>query len=384
MTDAVDRQWHGPLTPAPRGRGAGFNPGNRHERVRLTLDGEHLDHDLAQRADEARERGVDAPDLAPPSVATTILDDSTRTIINPVESPDLGFRWTVNPYRGCEHGCVYCYARPTHENLGMSSGLDFETKIVAKRDAAELLAKELRRERWMGEPFMLSGVTDAYQPVERDLGITRACLEVCAERSQPLTVVTKNRLVTRDIDLLSRLASLPTGCAAQVAISLTTLDPALARSMEPRASAPRDRLRAMRELSSAGIPVAVMMAPIVPGLTDHEIPRVLEAAADHGATSAGWVLLRLPWQNKAVFFEWLTREFPERAGRVEAFIREARGGDLYDSSWGVRQRGEGERAAQIARTFDLFARRLRLDGRRGALSSAGFLARRAQPGLFDS
>lgn len=369
---------------AARGRGAGLNPGNRFETVRLSILGEFRDHDRAERIAESG-GDASATDIALPQakVETVLLDDHTRTIINPVDSPDLPFLWTVNPYRGCEHGCVYCYARPTHENLGMSSGLDFETRIVVKRDAAALLARELDHPRWKGEPIVMSGVTDAYQPVERDLGITRACLAACAERGQPVSVITKNRLVTRDIDHLVRLATLPTGCAARVAISLTTLDASLARSMEPRASSPRERLRAMRELSDAGVPVAVMTAPILPGLTDHELPQLLEAAADHGATSAGYVLLRLPWQNKDLVLEWLRRDYPGRAGAVESFIREASGGALYDARFGMRQKGSGPRAEQIRSTFELFTRRYNLATPRETLSSAGFRPRGGQPTLFD-
>jgi DNA repair photolyase len=262
-----------------------------------------------------------------------------------------------------------CYARPTHEALGLSCGLDFETTIIAKPDAPRLLERELASPTWRGEPISMSGVTDPYQPQERDLGITRACLAVMSAHGQPVGIVTKNRLVVRDLDLLAPLAR---AGAASVAISLTTLDDALARTMEPRASAPRDRLRAMRELADAGIPVTAMIAPVIPGLTDHEMPRLLEAAADAGAGSAGWVLLRLPHQVKAIFLEWLHRELPGRAARVESAIRATRAGALSDPTWGARMRGGGALAAQIARTFEVFARRLGLDRSRAPLSRDAF------------
>lgn len=344
-----------------RGRGTPINPGNRFERVRLSVLGEFLDEEAAERERE----GLPAAR----QLATTVYRDESRSIINRVDSPDLHFNWTINPYRGCEHGCVYCYARPTHETLGFSCGLDFETKIVAKMDAPEMLARELDAARWNGEPIVMSGVTDPYQPVERRLRITRRCLEAMTERFQPVSIVTKNRLVTRDIDLLARLANVG---AAGVGISLTTLDASLAASMEPRASAPRDRLAAMRELSNAGIPVTVMTAPIVPGLNDHEIPALLEAAKEAGASGAGFILLRLPHQVKGVFLDWLERERPERAGRVERAVRETRGGELSDARWTSRFRGEGVRAAQIKATFDMFARRLGLAEGRSRLSSEAF------------
>ncbi len=344
-----------------KGRGAGLNPGNRFEHVRLSVLGEFLDDDAAERERE----GLPVEKQVP----TTVFRDATRTIINRVDSPDLNFRWTINPYRGCEHGCVYCYARPTHETLGFSCGLDFETKIVAKLEAPQMLAHELDAPGWKGEPIVMSGVTDCYQPIERRLRITRGCLEAMAERNQPVSIVTKNRLVTRDIDLLSSLARVN---AASVAVSLTTLNADLARKMEPRASSPRDRLEAMRALADAGVPVSVMTAPILPGLNDHEIPSLLRAAADAGARGAGLVMLRLPYQIKAVFLEWLAREFPERASRVENAVREMRGGALNDARWGSRFRGEGVKAEQIRATFNLFRARYGLDKRGDGLSSAAF------------
>jgi DNA repair photolyase len=309
-------------------------------------------------------------DGAATRVRTRVYRDRSRTIINRVESPELPFRWTINPYRGCEHGCIYCYARPTHEYLGLSSGLDFETQIFAKTAAAELLVRELSAKDWRGETIMMSGVTDAYQPAERRLKITRACLEVMAPAGQPVSIVTKSGLVRRDIDLLTSLARRG---AARVAISLTTLDRALASRLEPRACAPDVRLRAIRELAEAGIPVGVMVAPVIPGLTDHELPALLQAAARAGAGHAGMVLLRLPWQNKALFLDWLERHAPLKASKVEGLIRGSRGGRLYDSSWEQRWSGTGPVAEQIGQTFRVFAKRLGLDGPLEPLSSAGFV-----------
>lgn len=330
-----------------RGRGANLNPGNRFEDVRLHVLGEHLD-EVAAEYPEGRQ------------VRTTIVEDGTRSVVNRVDSPDLPFSWTLNPYRGCEHGCIYCYARPTHEYLGMSCGLDFETKIVAKRDAPELFRKFITRESWAREPIVLSGVTDPYQPMERELGITRACLEIARGEGQPMSLITKNHMITRDVDILAELAS---HGACHAAVSITTLDPKLAQVMEPRASSPRARLEAVRELTRAGVPTFVMTAPIIPGLNDHEIPALLEASAEAGAKGAGFVLLRLPYQIKALFLEWLQRHFPDRAAKVESFIRESRDGELYRSEFFTRHRGTGERAASIERTFALFQKRYGLNGR---------------------
>lgn len=341
-----------------RGRGAStLNPGNRFEGLRLHVLGEHLDAEHAEHPE-----GV--------QVRTQAFADSTRRIINRVaDSPDIPFDWSINPYRGCEHGCVYCYARPTHEALGFSCGLDFESKIVVKHDAPELLRRELASPKWNGEPITLSGVTDPYQPLERRLRITRRLLEICAECRQPVSIITKSRLVTRDLDVLGELAR---HGAASVAVSVTTLDASLARSMEPRASRPEDRLRAIRELRDAGVPAHVMVAPVVPGLTDEEMPAILKAAAEAGARSAGWVLLRLPHQLRQLFLDWLAREVPERAAKIESRLREMRGGELYRSRFGERQRGRGEHAEVLRAIFQLHAKRHGLDRPHPKLSSASF------------
>jgi len=340
-----------------RGRGAGLNPGNRFEGVRLHVLGEHLD------------RVVEEDESGGAGVHTEVLADRSQTIINRVDSPDVGFNWSINPYRGCEHGCIYCYARPFHELLGYSSGLDFETKIVAKFNAATLLRKELNRPRWKGETIAMSGVTDCYQPIEKELRITRGCLEVITDFRQPIGIVTKNRLVLRDLDLLQELAGYG---AVRVVVSLTSLDAHLAGKMEPRASSPADRLHTISKLSEAGIPTVVMVAPVIPGLNDKEIPALLGAGADAGALGAHYVLLRLPYQIKALFCDWLERYFPERATHVQSLLRGARGGKLYNSGFGDRMRGQGPVAEQIGRVFGVFRRRYGLDRSLPKLSSGSF------------
>ncbi len=344
-----------------RGRGAGLNPGNRFEPLRLHVLGDHLDQ---------LRNGVDGGTEG--QVQTQVIHDDARTVINRVDSPDIGFRWSVNPYRGCEHGCIYCYARPFHEYLGFSCGLDFETKIMAKLDAPERLRQELAHRRWKAQPISMSTVTDCYQPIESKLQITRRCLEVFAQCVQPVGIVTKNRLVLRDLDLLQELSVHRAAC---VAVSLTSLDSGLAAKMEPRASSPRDRLETIAKLSRANVPVMAMIAPVIPGLNDRELPKLLAAAAQAGAVSATYVLLRLPFQVKTLFLDWLARYFPDRAKHIEALVRGTRGGGLYDSMFGRRMKGQGEVAGQIGRVFDVFARRNGLTDSKAmmtSLSSAGF------------
>ena len=345
-----------PGSPALRGRGAAINPTNRFESLSLSqLPGEHqLEQSIAPG--EAAEM-VDSQDDDGRVLKTAVYRDRSQSIINPVDSPDLHFKWTINAYRGCEHGCIYCYARPGHEYLGLSCGVDFESKIIVKHDAALLFRRELNKPSWHGEPIMMSGVTDPYQPIERSLRITRALLEVAREFRQPVSIITKNRLVTRDIDLLGELAAMG---AAHVAISLTTLDPHLAQIMEPRASSPDARLSAIEQLAGAGIPVAVMTAPIIPGINDHELPALLEAAKAAGASSAGYVMVRLPHQIKDLFADWLDRHFPDRSAKVQSLIRQTRAGELYDATYGQRQTGTGPIAEVIESTFRLFATKLGL------------------------
>jgi DNA repair photolyase len=350
-------------------RGSDSNPQSRFDRQRY-------DPGLIEALDSAG-----SPDGEPePDPRTVLIRDPSRSIVATNQSPDVGFEASLNPYRGCEHGCVYCYARPTHEYLGYSAGLDFETKILVKDEAPALLRKALGSPRWRPTPLALSGVTDAYQPAERKLGLTRRCLEVLAEFRNPVLVITKSWTVTRDADLLAELAS---HRAASVALSVTTLDPGLQRVMEPRAAPPRLRLAAIERLAAAGVPVGVLVAPIVPGLTDHEIPRILEAAADAGAGFAGRVVLRLPHGVKELFSEWLERHFPERREKVLNRLRALHGGQLYDATFRHRQRGAGFFAEQIGALFDASRRRAGLAERGPELSTAAFRRPGEQPGLFD-
>lgn len=342
--------------PVLRGRAATWNPPNRFERLQLD-----------------REGWVD-PDDPPPR--TELLHDATRSILAYNDSPDVGFDVGINPYRGCEHACAYCYARPTHEYLGFSAGLDFETKILVKRDAPTLLRAALSSPTWKPQLIGLSGNTDAYQPAERRLRVTRRCLEVLAEFRNPVGVVTKSYLVSRDVDILAELAE---HRAAVVVLSITSLRAEVQRVMEPRAATPARRLGAIRVLAEAGIPVGVNVAPVVPGLTDHELPEILEAAADAGAGFAGYILLRLPHGVKDIFAEWLGQHFPDRKEKVLNRVREMRGGKLYDARYAVRGRGEGPWADQLSALFDVSCRRLGLD-RRPELSADAFRRPEVDPG----
>jgi DNA repair photolyase len=281
----------------------------------------------------------------------------------------VGFDASINPYRGCEHGCPYCYARPTHEYVGLSAGLDFESTILVKEHAPELLRDELSKPSWVPRVIGVSGVTDAYQPIERRLELTRRCLEVLAEARNPVVVVTKNRLVTRDADVLARLAAVR---AAAVFVTITTLDPALARTMEPRASSPQKRLGAIRLLADEGIPVGVMIAPTIPGLTDHEMPQIMDAVAQHGGRYAGYALLRLPYGVKDIFETWLADHLPLKKERVLNRIREVRDGRLTDTEWHRRMRGQGVYAEHIRQVFEVSKRRHGFLGRGPELSVDSF------------
>ena len=352
-----------PEQRALRGRGATDNPANRFEPLHVI----------------ATEPWTDPDD---PSPRTVLLRDATRSILAHNQSPDVGFDTSINPYRGCEHGCIYCYARPTHEYLGFSAGLDFESKILVKEDAAALLRQALLSPRWQPRPIAMSGVTDPYQPAERRLRITRACLEVLAEFRNPVAVVTKSHLVTRDADLLGELASHD---AAAVAVSVTSLRPELQRVMEPRAARPTRRLDAIRRLADAGIPVRAMVAPVVPGLTDEEIPAILDAVAEAGASGASYIMLRLPFGVKGLFADWLEAHFPDRKTRVLNRVREIRNGALNDPRFRSRMRGEGVYAEQIRKLFETARRRAGLEGGRIELSTAAFRRPRrdGQLGLFE-
>jgi DNA repair photolyase len=336
--------------PPPRGRGAAENPPNRFERI-------------------AYERDADWNEPDDPSPKTQFYRDNSESIIAYNDSPDIGFSASLNPYRGCEHGCIYCYARPFHEYLGFSAGLDFETKITVKENAPALLRRELSSPKWKPQTIAMSGVTDPYQPVERRLTLTRRCLEVLAEFRNPVGIVTKNYLVTRDVDLLAELARYQ---AAAVFVSVTTLDDELARVMEPRTAMPAARLRAIRELNAAGIPAGVFIAPVIPGLTDHELPGIVKAGKEAGAQFAGMVPVRLPLGVGELFTEWLERHFPERKAKVLAQIRAMRGGKLDESQFGKRMRGEGILARQTAKLFAVACRQVGLSMRGPELSTAAF------------
>jgi len=351
----------------PRGRGAGIDPPQRFSGRELHLDGHELDHEAATGEGSA--------------AATRVFRDTSRSVISRNDSPDIPFAVSLNPYRGCEHGCPYCYARPTHEYLGLSAGLDFERLLFAKPDAPALLAAELAEPGWTPQHLALSGVTDPYQPIERRLRITRGCLEVLAAHRQPVGVITKNALVRRDVDLLAELAW---HGAARVAVSITTLDEDLRRRLEPRTSTATDRLGAMRALADAGVPVGVNLAPVIPGLNDHEVPAILAAAADHGAQGAAWTLLRLPGAVAAVFVDWLHAELPLRAERVLARVRETRGGVLSDARFGHRMRGQGTYAEQLQRLFEVHRRRAGLERAWPPLATEHFRVpgRAAQGRLF--
>ncbi|HTX18597.1 MAG TPA: PA0069 family radical SAM protein [Bacteroidota bacterium] len=336
-----------------KGRGTEENPRNRFE---LISREDFVDDWPAES--EAR------------TVPTQLFSDTSRTILAKNDSPDIGFTFDLNPYRGCEHGCSYCYARPSHEYLGFSSGLDFETKIVIKRDAARLLEEKFRSRSWSPDVVMLSGNVDCYQPLERSLRITRQCLEVFLKYRNPVSIVTKNALVLRDVDLLSQLASMN---LVSVCLSVTTLDSVLSRRMEPRTSVPDQRLNALGELVKAGIPAAVNVAPVIPGLTDEEIPTILRECAQRGVKSAGYTLLRLPYGVKDLFVDWLRREVPERAARVIHRIQETRDGKLNDSSFATRMRGKGEIARSISQLFHASRVKYGMDMRTFSLATDKFI-----------
>lgn len=344
-----------PTTAIP-GRGPNLNPANRFEPIRVEPDGEWLDAEFAATG-------------SVPHPRTQFFHDATESILVHHDSPDVGPGWGLNCYRGCEHGCAYCFARPFHDYLGWSSGIHFETKILVKTRGPELLRAGLSARKWRPEPVMMSGVTDCYQPAERYFRLTRQCLEVLAEFRQPVGIITKNFLVTRDLDLLAELARWQ--CVV-VNMTLTTLDGDLAGKLEPRAARPEHRLRAIRLLADAGVPVNVLVAPVIPGLTDHELPGILEAATAAGAKHAGYILLRLPYAVKDLFLRWLDDHEPGKKERVLSRLRDLRGGKLYDATFGTRLRGEGIFAEQIRQMFEVVARRAGLNREPFTLSAAHF------------
>ncbi|BCG89612.1 radical SAM protein [Mesorhizobium sp. 113-3-9] len=337
-----------------RGRSAGINPSGRFEPV-----SRHVFDD-----------GWDSLEELPP-FKTEVQVEKPRTIITRNESPDISFDRSINPYRGCEHGCVYCFARPTHAFMGLSPGLDFESKLFAKPDAARLLDKELSKDGYQPRTIAIGTNTDPYQPIEKQYRIMREILEVLEARGHPVGIVTKSALVTRDIDILSRMAERG---LAKVALSVTTMDRMLARTMEPRASTPTKRLEAIRQLSDAGIPASVMVAPIIPGLTDQEMERILDSARAAGAREAGYVVLRLPLEVSPIFKDWLLRHYPDRYRHVMSLIRSMRDGKDYDSEWGKRMKGAGPYAWQIGRRFEITAKRLGLNAERRTLRTDQFVA----------
>ena len=331
-----------PLSSAPRGRGAKSNASGRYESL----------------AQEAFDDGWTADDPAPAQVATTLSPERARTIISRNDSPDVGFDQSINPYRGCEHGCIYCYARPAHAYMGLSPGVDFETRLFFKPEAALLLEKELSKPSYRPKVIHIGGNTDPYQPSERSLRITRGVLEVMDRFSHPMSVITKSALIARDVDILAALARRD---LVRASVSITTLDRKLARAMEPRAATPEKRLAAVKVLAEAGVPVGVGFAPVIPGLNDHEMEQVLERAAEAGATSAMYVTLRLPLEIKDLFREWLEAERPDRAKRVMSLVRQMRGGRDYDPQWGARMIGHGPIAELIGKRFHLATARLGLN-----------------------
>lgn len=341
-----------------RGRGAGLNMPGRYE-----INSREVFDDGWSSLD----------DLAP--FKTEVQIEKPRTIITRNQSPDLSFDRSINPYRGCEHGCVYCFARPTHAYMGLSAGVDFEARLFAKPDAPRLLERELSRPGYKVQPIAIGTNTDPYQPIEKTWRIMRQLLEVLEAAGHPVGIVTKSALVMRDIDILSRMASKG---LARVALSVTTLDRKLARTMEPRAATPEKRLETVRALSDAGIPVSVMAAPVIPGLNDHELERILDSAKAAGADAAGYVMLRLPIEVSPLFRDWLLRHYPDRYRHVMSLIRSMRGGKDYDAEFGKRMRGTGPYAWQIARRFDLTAKRLGLNVRKAPLRIDHFVPPRGE------
>ncbi len=337
-----------------RGRGAGLNPSGRFEPFARSVfdDGWNTIDEL-------------------PAFRTEVQNEMARTVITRNTSPDISFDRSVNPYRGCEHGCVYCFARPTHAYVGLSPGLDFESKLFAKPNAAELLEEEIAKPGYEPKAIAIGTNTDPYQPIERERRIMRQMLEVLEAANHPVGIVTKSALVLRDLDILSRMAAKG---LAKVALSVTTLDRRLARTMEPRAATPAKRLEAVRELTKAGVPTMVMTAPIIPGLTDQEIERLLEAAAEAGAREVGYVLLRLPLEVAPLFKDWLLQHYPDRYRHVLSLLRSMRGGKDYDAEWGKRMSGRGPYAMQIKHRFEMAARRFDLNLERTKLRTDLFRA----------
>ena len=349
--------------PAPRGRATATNPATRFDPISVELDPSALEPDELRQS------------------STQFFEDTSRSILVSNDSPDVGFNWGINPYRGCEHGCIYCYARPSHEYLGWSAGLDFETKILVKRTAPELLSRELRKKSWKPAVISLSGNTDPYQPAERRFKLTRACLHTLLDHRNPVGIITKNHLVTRDLDILAPMAKLG---LVHAFISVTTLRSKIASAMEPRTSIPSRRLDAIEKLTEAGVPVGVMVAPVVPGLTDEELPAIMRAAAERGAVRAGYILLRLPGPVAPLFQDWLDRVMPERKDKILGRIREVRSGRLNDPRFRHRMKGEGVWAQTLAKLFEVTCKRYNLNQPMPPLRTDLFIRQPSnQLSLFD-
>jgi DNA repair photolyase len=330
---------------------------------------------------EAQDDGWDIPEEQA-VLRTSVRQERPRSVINYVKSPDLPFDRSINPYRGCEHGCVYCFARPSHAYLGMSPGLDFETKLIARPEAPEVLRRELAAKTYKVAPIAIGTNTDPYQPIEREYGVTRAVLQVLSDCNHPVAIVTKGTLIERDIDILTDMAQRG---LVRVGVSVTTLDPKISRLMEPRVPAPKRRLETIRRLSQAGIPVRVMASPMVPALTDPELERILAAGKDAGADHASWVMLRLPREVSPLVQEWLGEHFPDRAERILSRLREMHGGALYNAAWGKRMRGSGPYAEMVEQRFRLAVKRLGLNAKATALRTDLFcppIVMGAQMSLF--
>ena len=343
-----------------KGRGAGFNPLSRFEKIDFEIAEEEIGN------------------LKKPK--TIFYNDSTRSILAYNDSPDTGFDVGINPYRGCEHGCVYCYARPTHEFYGLSAGLDFETQIFVKQNAPDLLRKELGKKKWKPQTVAISGNTDCYQPAEKHFKLTRKCLEVFLEFKNPVGIITKNYLITRDIEILKELASFN---AVLAVLSVTTLDSKLARVMEPRTAQPYLRLKAIEKLSEAGIPTMVLVAPVVPGLTDHELPKIIESAVSAGAVQAGYIMLRLPYAVSDLFINWIENHFPDRKNKIINRIKSVRKGKLNSPEFGKRMKGEGIFADQVKDLFDLSCRKNGIEGKKVKLSTENYInPKKSQLALF--
>lgn len=353
-----------PIALPVRGRGAGVNPAGRFEPLDFAVDGDFLD-------------SLDDDDV--PAPKTRFFADQSKSIISYNDSPDLPFDVSINAYRGCEHGCPYCYARPYHEFLGFSAGVDFETVIFVKPDAPKLLRDELSAKKWRPQTLAMSGITDAYQPVESRLRLSRQCLEVLLEFRNPVGIITKNHRVTRDLDLISELAKFN---AAKVSVTITTLDAALSAKLEPRASSPKRRLDAIRQIAAAGVPVGVNVSPIVPGLNDHEAAAILQAAADAGASFGGFIPLRLPGNVRVVFEDWLRRSFPDRYDKVMNRLRSMKNGRVNDPRFGHRFKGDGPFYEQLRSVFDVYRRRFNMTPRGPTLSTEHFRRPGRQLDLF--